>query len=66
MKAKEAHNHSSVIGLAAGMYSGLTYGLKEARGTHDWVILLITVFLLLYDDDACSVVLCSFVECAKL
>ncbi|XP_047340441.1 outer envelope pore protein 16-2, chloroplastic-like [Impatiens glandulifera] len=23
-------------GLAAGMYSGLTYGLKEARGTHDW------------------------------
>ncbi|KAL8172154.1 hypothetical protein V2J09_023958 [Rumex salicifolius] len=23
-------------GLAAGMYSGLTYGLKEARGSHDW------------------------------
>nr|AAV84280.1 dehydration up-regulated putative membrane pore protein [Xerophyta humilis] len=23
-------------GLAAGVYSGLTYGLKEARGTHDW------------------------------
>ncbi|XP_059646777.1 outer envelope pore protein 16-2, chloroplastic-like [Cornus florida] len=23
-------------GLAAGMYSGLTYGLEEARGTHDW------------------------------
>ncbi|KAI3506050.1 hypothetical protein L1887_28404 [Cichorium endivia] len=23
-------------GLAAGMYSGLTYGLKEARGVHDW------------------------------
>ncbi|XP_010259322.1 PREDICTED: outer envelope pore protein 16-2, chloroplastic [Nelumbo nucifera] len=23
-------------GLAAGMYSGLTYGLKEARGAHDW------------------------------
>lgn len=24
-------------GLAAGVYSGLTYGLKEARGVHDWV-----------------------------
>ncbi|KAG6392970.1 hypothetical protein SASPL_147199 [Salvia splendens] len=23
-------------GLAAGAYSGLTYGLKEARGVHDW------------------------------
>nr|XP_012573350.1 outer envelope pore protein 16-2, chloroplastic [Cicer arietinum] len=22
--------------LAAGLYSGLTYGLKEARGAHDW------------------------------
>ncbi|KAF7145840.1 hypothetical protein RHSIM_Rhsim04G0234100 [Rhododendron simsii] len=26
----------SILGLAAGMYSGLTYGLTEARGTHDW------------------------------
>lgn len=24
-------------GMAAGMYSGLTYGLKETRGVHDWV-----------------------------
>ncbi|XP_072997528.1 outer envelope pore protein 16-2, chloroplastic-like [Typha latifolia] len=23
-------------GMAAGMYSGLTYGLREVRGTHDW------------------------------
>ncbi|CAK9328935.1 unnamed protein product [Citrullus colocynthis] len=23
-------------GVAAGVYSGLTYGLKEARGAHDW------------------------------
>ncbi|KAL5217850.1 hypothetical protein ABZP36_018534 [Zizania latifolia] len=23
-------------GLAAGLHSGLTYGLTEARGTHDW------------------------------
>ncbi|KZV40624.1 outer envelope pore protein 16-2, chloroplastic [Dorcoceras hygrometricum] len=23
-------------GLAAGIYSGVTYGLKEARGVHDW------------------------------
>lgn len=29
-------------GLAAGVYSGLTYGLKEARGTHDWVILFLS------------------------
>ncbi|KAH7858464.1 hypothetical protein Vadar_024097 [Vaccinium darrowii] len=28
----------SIPGLAAGMYSGLTYGLKEARGTHDWIL----------------------------
>lgn len=25
------------------MYSGLTYGLKEARGAHDWVRFLFTV-----------------------
>ncbi|KAJ0968193.1 hypothetical protein J5N97_025110 [Dioscorea zingiberensis] len=25
-------------GLAVGMYSGLTYGLKEAHGSHDWVV----------------------------
>lgn len=25
-------------GLAAGVYSGLTYGLTEARGVHDWVL----------------------------
>lgn len=31
-------------GLAAGMYSGLTYGLKEARGAHDWVRFLITLY----------------------
>ncbi|CAH9120493.1 unnamed protein product [Cuscuta epithymum] len=23
-------------GFAAGMYSGITYGLREVRGTHDW------------------------------
>ncbi|GAU48272.1 hypothetical protein TSUD_405180 [Trifolium subterraneum] len=27
-------------GVAAGIYSGLTYGLKEARGAHDWSIML--------------------------
>ncbi|RVW99089.1 Outer envelope pore protein 16-2, chloroplastic [Vitis vinifera] len=27
---------SCSLRLAAGMYSGLTYGLKEARGAHDW------------------------------
>ncbi|KAF8392657.1 hypothetical protein HHK36_023006 [Tetracentron sinense] len=32
-----------VAGLAAGMYSGLTYGLKEARGAHDWVIFLLLI-----------------------
>ncbi|KAD4384576.1 hypothetical protein E3N88_24744 [Mikania micrantha] len=24
------------LGLVASMYSGVTYGLKEARGVHDW------------------------------
>ncbi|KAL9364831.1 hypothetical protein Peur_042704 [Populus x canadensis] len=28
----------ALLGLAAGVYSGLTYGLSEARGVHDWVI----------------------------
>lgn len=31
-------NFSKNAGLAAGLYSGLTYGMKEARGTHDWVM----------------------------
>ncbi|CAL0300955.1 unnamed protein product [Lupinus luteus] len=30
------HAFPGLRGLAAGMYSGLTYGLKEARGVHDW------------------------------
>jgi hypothetical protein len=30
-------NMFCAVGLAAGVYSGLTYGLKEARGAHDWV-----------------------------
>ncbi|XP_019418808.1 PREDICTED: outer envelope pore protein 16-2, chloroplastic-like isoform X2 [Lupinus angustifolius] len=33
---KSAGKESLQWGLAAGMYSGLTYGLKEARGAHDW------------------------------
>ncbi|XAR57015.1 hypothetical protein NMG60_11025013 [Bertholletia excelsa] len=33
---KDTGKESLQWGLAAGMYSGLTYGLKEARGTHDW------------------------------
>lgn len=40
MKAKMLMTTLSILGLAAGMYSGLTYGLKEARGTHDWVMFL--------------------------
>lgn len=24
-------------GLVAGVYSGMTYGMQEARGVHDWV-----------------------------
>ncbi|KAH7513454.1 hypothetical protein FEM48_Zijuj12G0201600 [Ziziphus jujuba var. spinosa] len=30
------HRFPDLKGLAAGVYSGLTYGLKEARGAHDW------------------------------
>ncbi|GMP76372.1 hypothetical protein CsSME_00033082 [Camellia sinensis var. sinensis] len=33
---KNTGKESLQWGLAAGMYSGVTYGLKEARGTHDW------------------------------
>uniref|UniRef100_A0A5B7AN76 Outer envelope pore protein 16-2, chloroplastic n=1 Tax=Davidia involucrata TaxID=16924 RepID=A0A5B7AN76_DAVIN len=33
---KNTGKESMQWGLAAGMHSGLTYGLKEARGTHDW------------------------------
>ncbi|GAA0138959.1 amino acid transporter [Lithospermum erythrorhizon] len=33
---KSTGKESVQWGLAAGVYSGLTYGLKEARGVHDW------------------------------
>ncbi|XP_057419743.1 outer envelope pore protein 16-2, chloroplastic-like [Lotus japonicus] len=33
---KNTGKESFQWGLAAGLYSGLTYGLKEARGAHDW------------------------------
>uniref|UniRef100_A0A7N0UFP8 Uncharacterized protein n=1 Tax=Kalanchoe fedtschenkoi TaxID=63787 RepID=A0A7N0UFP8_KALFE len=33
---KHTGKESLQWGLAAGVFSGLTYGLKEARGTHDW------------------------------
>ncbi|KAL8481359.1 hypothetical protein ACS0TY_027217 [Phlomoides rotata] len=33
---KSTGKESLQWGLAAGVYSGLTYGLKEARGVHDW------------------------------
>ncbi|GFP99614.1 outer envelope pore protein 16-2 chloroplastic [Phtheirospermum japonicum] len=33
---KNTGKESLQWGMAAGMYSGLTYGLKEARGVHDW------------------------------
>ncbi|KAK6254407.1 hypothetical protein SCA6_015712 [Theobroma cacao] len=33
---KSTGKESLQWGLAAGLYSGLTYGLKEARGAHDW------------------------------
>ncbi|XP_021906866.1 outer envelope pore protein 16-2, chloroplastic [Carica papaya] len=33
---KHTGKESLQWGLAAGIYSGLTYGLKEARGSHDW------------------------------
>ncbi|KAI4369529.1 hypothetical protein MLD38_017958 [Melastoma candidum] len=33
---KRTGKESLQWGLAAGVYSSLTYGLKEARGAHDW------------------------------
>ncbi|PWA96574.1 hypothetical protein CTI12_AA039030 [Artemisia annua] len=35
-RVKTTGKESIQWGMAAGMYSGLTYGLKEARGVHDW------------------------------
>ncbi|KAF3779742.1 Outer envelope pore protein 16-2 [Nymphaea thermarum] len=36
LKVKDTGKESLQWGIAAGVYSGLTYGLKEARGAHDW------------------------------
>lgn len=36
---------SACAGFAAGVYSGLTYGLREAQGVHDWVHFPISVYL---------------------
>ncbi|KAF3658894.1 putative serine/threonine-protein phosphatase 4 regulatory subunit 3-like [Capsicum annuum] len=36
LEVKSTGKESVQWGLAAGMYSGLTYGLKETRGVHDW------------------------------
>ncbi|EMS47409.1 hypothetical protein TRIUR3_06756 [Triticum urartu] len=33
---KSASKEAIQWGLAAGVYSGITYGLREARGHHDW------------------------------
>ncbi|KAI4966964.1 hypothetical protein ZWY2020_034652 [Hordeum vulgare] len=33
---KSAGKEAIQWGLAAGVYSGITYGLREARGHHDW------------------------------
>ncbi|KAK8338669.1 hypothetical protein V6Z12_A09G267000 [Gossypium hirsutum] len=33
---KSTGKESLQWGLAAGLYSGITYGLQEARGAHDW------------------------------
>ncbi|KAM7484996.1 hypothetical protein LguiA_001005 [Lonicera macranthoides] len=33
---KSTGKESMQWGLAAGVHTGLTYGLKEARGIHDW------------------------------
>uniref|UniRef100_A0A0E0FKQ1 Uncharacterized protein n=1 Tax=Oryza nivara TaxID=4536 RepID=A0A0E0FKQ1_ORYNI len=35
-EVKSAGKEAFQWGLAAGVYSGLTYGLREARGCHDW------------------------------
>ncbi|XP_057785617.1 outer envelope pore protein 16-2, chloroplastic-like isoform X1 [Salvia miltiorrhiza] len=38
--SKEAY-FTALQGMVAGVYSGLTYGLKEARGVHEWVPIII-------------------------
>jgi len=37
--------------VAAGIYSGLTYGLKEARGAHDWVRMPFFAFIIFNEAD---------------
>ncbi|KAL0716723.1 hypothetical protein Bca4012_066045 [Brassica carinata] len=35
--SSKKHRFPNLRGLAAGLYSGITYGMKEARGgAHDW------------------------------
>ncbi|XP_058075941.1 outer envelope pore protein 16-2, chloroplastic isoform X2 [Magnolia sinica] len=34
--SSKKHRFPGLKGLAAGLYSGITYGLQEARGAHDW------------------------------
>ncbi|PPD71135.1 hypothetical protein GOBAR_AA35975 [Gossypium barbadense] len=36
-QVKSTGKESLQWGLAAGLYSGITYGLQEARGAHDWL-----------------------------
>ncbi|PON93218.1 Mitochondrial inner membrane translocase subunit [Trema orientale] len=36
VSAAKKNRFPNLRGLAAGVYSGLTYGLTEARGAHDW------------------------------
>ncbi|XWS38955.1 hypothetical protein CRYUN_Cryun18bG0008000 [Craigia yunnanensis] len=36
LEGEEHWERISTMGLSAGLYSGLTYGLKEALGAHDW------------------------------
>ncbi|KAI3991236.1 hypothetical protein MKX01_022457 [Papaver californicum] len=54
---KNTGKESLQWGMAAGMYSGLAYGLTEARGSHDWKNSMVAgaitgVALALTSDDA--------------
>jgi hypothetical protein len=51
-------------GLVAGVYTGMTYGMQEARGVHDWVcinfsgLLFLCLFMLTCAVE--SIVLCRW------
>ncbi|EFJ27534.1 hypothetical protein SELMODRAFT_441602 [Selaginella moellendorffii] len=41
-------------GMVAGIYSGMTYTMQEARGVHDWVLDFSSFFMTIFSKNNCS------------